>query len=860
MDSSSESSSLESVGIVDEENINKEDTHGWYMIYDVSDFTGIDALNLFDSDEEIRYDKETPRSITSLYEGLGEGEANADVNQLNISIDGEALRSISNHVSHMQVQQTSKNLWGYHANDHELDIRVAMNEEKNEEDDHSGEVDLPSISVFQGLAPYVGLCFKSVDMARSFYDAYAKREGFTIRTMTNAKSTKDNKTIIGHVFCCSKEGRSRRKENPIKPKNNITTPRSCCRARMALRKKLKNNIEEWVVTVFIKEHNHELESPSRGNNFRPQRIITSTASFPFSSETSIANDALVTSKKKAIGGSEGWDFTAKDTHNYLLTARRLMLAREDAQSVIDYFQCQQAEDPGFFYAVKFDRYGFMKYFFWIDGRSRNSYSYFCDVVTFDSSYKKNKYGISFAPFVGVNHHLQTVLLGCGLLFEENEKAFKWLFRQWLQAVKGKAPLTIITNHAFPIERAVEKCFPTTRHAFCSWHVLKEARDKLRKMCNEHDGFRRKFFGCIKDSLAVEEFEQRWDAFVTGYDLREKEWVQSLYNIRHKWVPAYLRSAFFAGMSTTQKSESISPFLKNFMNSTTGLLDFVKNFQRALSIRYDAEKKYDVETSSRKPSLAYNWDIETKAASLYTRAVFEKFLNQLKEVNRCKAREILRENEKFKFEVTHGDDGWAYFVDINISNLNVACTCRNFEYTGILCVHVLKIFQRLDVTDLPNHYFLRRYTMDARQALDKDVHDIDLLANSNISITSRRNLLCQRAMKFAMEACASTDTFDMAMKLLDGAFERLANMNKRAFPLLSMQGHDNSLTNKEDVFDILTKRQKGELEGDHDTLEWKRAQKPKRKCKVCSGTGHDKRNCPSHVGSANEVRMMDSLAP
>ncbi|KAF3782876.1 hypothetical protein EJ110_NYTH17857 [Nymphaea thermarum] len=121
MDSSSESSSLESVDIVDEDNINKGDSH------------------------------EIQRSSTSLYQGLGEGEANADINL---------------------VQQSSKNLQNCHAN--ELDVRITLDEENNEED----EIDLPSSSVFQGLAPYVGLQFKSVDMARSFYDAYAKREEF----------------------------------------------------------------------------------------------------------------------------------------------------------------------------------------------------------------------------------------------------------------------------------------------------------------------------------------------------------------------------------------------------------------------------------------------------------------------------------------------------------------------------------------------------------------------------------------------------------------------------------------------------------------------------------------------------------
>lgn len=43
------------------------------------------------------------------------------------------------------------------------------------------------------------------------------------------------------------------------------------------------------------------------------------------------------------------------------------------------------------------------------------YAYFGDVINFDITYIKNKYSMPFAPFVEVNHHWQTILLGCALL-------------------------------------------------------------------------------------------------------------------------------------------------------------------------------------------------------------------------------------------------------------------------------------------------------------------------------------------------------------------------------------------------------------------------------------------------------------
>ena len=43
---------------------------------------------------------------------------------------------------------------------------------------------------------------------------------------------------------------------------------------------------------------------------------------------------------------------------------------------------------------------------------------------------------SKAPFVGVNHHGQSILLGCGLISNQNVDTFVWLFESWMKCMLG----------------------------------------------------------------------------------------------------------------------------------------------------------------------------------------------------------------------------------------------------------------------------------------------------------------------------------------------------------------------------------------------------------------------------------------
>jgi zinc finger SWIM domain-containing protein 3 len=103
---------------------------------------------------------------------------------------------------------------------------------------------------------------------------------------------------------------------------------------------------------------------------------------------------------------------------------------------------------------------------WANGRSVVDYGYFGDVLCFDTTYRTNTYGRPFAPFIGVNHHKQTIIFGAALLYDETIDSFKWLFETFLSTMSGKQPTTILTDQSATMAKAINEVFPKSNHCLC----------------------------------------------------------------------------------------------------------------------------------------------------------------------------------------------------------------------------------------------------------------------------------------------------------------------------------------------------------------------------------------------------------
>lgn len=81
----------------------------------------------------------------------------------------------------------------------------------------------------------------------------------------------------------------------------------------------------------------------------------------------------------------------------------------DVVALQNYFMNMQAEDNRFFFSMRVDDEGWLKNIFWTESRNMEAYKEFGNVVTFDTTYLTNKYDMSFALFVKVNHHGHFIL-------------------------------------------------------------------------------------------------------------------------------------------------------------------------------------------------------------------------------------------------------------------------------------------------------------------------------------------------------------------------------------------------------------------------------------------------------------------
>ncbi|XP_040989059.1 protein FAR1-RELATED SEQUENCE 5-like [Juglans microcarpa x Juglans regia] len=238
--------------------------------------------------------------------------------------------------------------------------------------------------------------------------------------------------------------------------------------------------------------------------------------------------------------------------------------------------------------------GRLKNVFWADARSRASNEYFGEVDTFDTIYLTNRYEMSFAPFVGVNYHGQLILLGAGLIFNEDTETFTWLFQSWLNCMGDEAPKAIITDQdrAMKNANAITFVFSNTRHRFCLWHILKKVPEKFGSHGAYKDGLKSQLLKCVYDSQTIEEFEKCWEVMITIYNLKENAWLQSLYAARTYWAPVFLKEVFWAGMSTTQRSESMNAFFDGYVHARTNLKEFVDQFDNALKKKIENENAAD----------------------------------------------------------------------------------------------------------------------------------------------------------------------------------------------------------------------------------------------------------------------------
>ncbi|KAF8409870.1 hypothetical protein HHK36_002388 [Tetracentron sinense] len=657
-----------------------------------------------------------------------------------------------------------------------LNIEHPVDDDEMVESSGGGEMYIPEGDT--NLEPYIGMEFESEEAAKAFYNSYARRVGFSTRISWSRRSSRDG-AIIQRTFVCAKEGFRREKRlrgSVVEVKRPRAETRVGCGATLVA--KIQDS-GKWVVSGFIKEHNHELVPPDKVHCLRSHRQVSGYAKSLIDTlqRAGMGPKGIMSALVTEFGGVSKVGFTEVDCKNYMRFNRQRTLGG-DTQLLLDYLKRMHAEDPAFFYDVQGEDDQCMGSIFWADPKARMNYTYFGDTVTFDTTYRSNKYRVPFAPFIGVNHHGQPVLFGCALLLNESEESLMWLFKTWLMAMLGRPPVSITTDYDRMIRLAIKQVLPETRHRFCKWHIFKEGQENLSGVFLEHPSFEAEFHKCINLTESIEEFESCWLSLIERYSLREHEWLQTVYTVRRQWVPVYLRDTFFAEMSITQRSDSMNSYFDGYVNASTTLQQFVKHYERALESRYEKEVKADYDTMNTAPVLKTPSPMEKQAAELYTRNLFMKFQEELVETLTFMASKVEDDGAITTYRVAKfGENHKAYFVRLNVLEMKATCSCQMFEFSGLLCRHVLTVFRVTNVLTLPSHCVLKRWTRNAKSSVILEERANDMLNSCRESLTVRYNNLRHEALKYVDDGVKTIDVYNIAMGALQQAAKFVAHAKK-----------------------------------------------------------------------------------
>ncbi|XP_042968953.1 protein FAR1-RELATED SEQUENCE 5-like [Carya illinoinensis] len=428
--------------------------------------------------------------------------------------------------------------------------------------------------------------FNSLEELLSYFKEYGKKCRFGV--MIKRTEREEDDSVRYFTLSCARGGKAwNRTLNVANP-----TGKTECKVKInALR-------QDGVLrlTTIHNIHNHGL-SPKKSRFFRCNREVSDAVKRVLDTNdlAGIRANKSYGSLVVGAGGFENLPFLENDCHNYIDKARHVRLGASGAGLLRQYFLRMQYKHPGFFYMMDIDDDGRLKNVFWANPRSRAAYQYFGDMVTFDTTYLTNRYGMPFAPFVGINHHGQSILLGASLISNEDTETFVWLFETWLQCMDGNAPKAIITDQNRAMKNAIAIVFPNTRHRFCLWHILKKFPEKVGSYGSYKTGIKSALMKCIYDTQCVDEFEKCWDQLLTTYNLGDNPWLQSLYVEREHWVPAFLKECFWTGMSTTQRSKSMNAFFDGYVHSRINLKEFVDQFDNALKKKIENENLADFQS-------------------------------------------------------------------------------------------------------------------------------------------------------------------------------------------------------------------------------------------------------------------------
>uniref|UniRef100_A0A0A9BN26 Protein FAR1-RELATED SEQUENCE n=1 Tax=Arundo donax TaxID=35708 RepID=A0A0A9BN26_ARUDO len=601
------------------------------------------------------------------------------------------------------------------------DVQTADKQEEKLEE----EPELPPEVVSSaGGVPIVGMVFETEEKAYEYYVSYAGNMGFSVRKGWWDKTSKS--ATRSRVYVCSREGfRSKNEAKRPRPETRMGCP-----AHIAVKLTPSG---KYRVTEFVEDHNHQLAAPFDIEMLRSQRVLA-----------------------KVQPGNQNASNIPAGYKNYLRSKSAKDMRSGDLRALMDYFRRMKSDNPSFYYAIQVDENDKAANVFWADSRSITDYHYFCDVICFDMIYKANDLSRPLALFLGMNHHRHMIIFCAAFLYDETVESFKWLFETFKSAMCGKQPKVILTDRSASLKEALALTLPGTIHRSCVWQIYQDTVQSLEDVFSTSEEFTYDFRHCVFDVEDEQEFVDSWNVIMEKYNLKENEWLIKLYEDRENWALPYSRHIFSGDIKSMLQAENFGTRLKEYLGCDTDISLFLKFFESSAEKRRQEEMRADYQANQGVPRI--NLPLLWQAANLYTPITFELFRKEYELSADCMAYDCGEFGSLSEYMITVKNKTKDQLVRFDSSDCTVACTCKKFENAGLLCCHILKVYELRNVKEIPPQYFLKRWRKDVKLVTMDEIDGFNFDSDTESSVPGRHAVLCRLFYKIAAKAAENIETF------------------------------------------------------------------------------------------------------
>ncbi|QHO01558.1 Protein FAR-RED ELONGATED HYPOCOTYL [Arachis hypogaea] len=207
------------------------------------------------------------------------------------------------------------------------------------------------------------------------------------------------------------------------------------------------------------------------------------------------------------------------------------------------------------------------------------------------------------------------------------------------------------------------------------------------------------------------------SFDTTYNTNRYNLVLELYEDRHIWIPVYLDHHFWAGMRSTQRSESIHSFFNKFITWNSSLRQFVKQYDNCLESREQKEREFDAAYFHIVILCATKSGIEVQFQHVSTHEKFREVHAQFRGKVNCITRSMHSTIGFITYEVIEQVSNSTFnkfVVTYDAVSRDVKCHYLLFESRGILCRHSLSVLSFEQVDNVAPKYILERWSKNIKR--------------------------------------------------------------------------------------------------------------------------------------------------